>query len=370
MSTREIAASSPERYRPEEMAGRLIEPEHFGRYWWAAQLVPGRKVLDAGCGTGYGSMVLASTGAEHVLGLDVAPDAVAAAQNTGSGPLTTTVDFAVGDVRALELPDSSIDVVFCFEVIEHIECQADAIAEFRRVLRHDGCLAVSSPNRAVYPQGNPHHIHEFLPDELSALLHAHFPYVALQRQAPWLASAILPDEESAATGLERCFLPTTVKSSAVEPGRETFSVALASCTALPPVRSLVALGDPFDLKWWDDKLATATAATHDAQRELLRSQREVARTAESARVSASRLLALEEELASTQARVLALEFQTEDRSEEIRTLTLERDQATGRVTELAALLDRADDVMSRVKSSLSWRTTAPGRAVKRWFRRS
>src|SRR5262249_37924952 len=42
---------------------------HLAAYRWAAELAPGRSVLDAGCGEGYGASMLAER-AERVLGAD------------------------------------------------------------------------------------------------------------------------------------------------------------------------------------------------------------------------------------------------------------------------------------------------------------
>src|SRR5215207_137502 len=55
-----------ERFDPGAGSGRLIDAEHRGRYWWAAQVAPGRDVLDAACGTGYGSAILRTAGAKSV----------------------------------------------------------------------------------------------------------------------------------------------------------------------------------------------------------------------------------------------------------------------------------------------------------------
>jgi len=46
------------------------------------------------------------------------------------------------------IPDRSIDVVLMIEVIEHLQCEAPVLAEFRRILRRDGMLIVSTPNLA------------------------------------------------------------------------------------------------------------------------------------------------------------------------------------------------------------------------------
>ena len=134
-----------ERFVPGTADGELMEVEHFARYRWASQLVAGRRVLDAGCGVGYGSALLADAGAAEVVGLDLSAKAVhAAAQGV---PANAT--FVTGDVHTLAFEDERFDVVVCFEVIEHVEAQDEVIAELARVLAADGVLVVSSPNRDV-----------------------------------------------------------------------------------------------------------------------------------------------------------------------------------------------------------------------------
>ena len=141
------------------------------------------------------------------------------------------VELLRADIRDLPFESESFDVVVCFEVIEHVERQADALAELKRVLRPDGTLLISSPNRDVYTPGNPHHVHEYLPEELQAELQASFRHVVLYRQHPWLASAVLPDDASSAEELGRVLAART--GEALEPGKETYTIAVAS--DVPPV---------------------------------------------------------------------------------------------------------------------------------------
>src|SRR5688500_15232961 len=68
-----------ERFVPGTHRGELMEAEHYARYFWASALVAGRRVLDAGCGVGYGSRLLHGAGAAEVVGLDVSADAIQAA---------------------------------------------------------------------------------------------------------------------------------------------------------------------------------------------------------------------------------------------------------------------------------------------------
>ena len=186
-------------------------------------------VLDAGSGAGYGSMMLADAGAARVDGIDLSDEAVADAR-LRAGP---SVEFTVGDVRDLPFPADTFDVVVCFEAIEHVEGREAALDEFVRVLRAGGLLILSSPNRDVYPPGNPHHVYEYTPAELSSELGARFRHVQLWRQKPWLASLILDDTDSASRSTDTELTVQSTKIAAAEPGDEVYTLAVASDGALP-----------------------------------------------------------------------------------------------------------------------------------------
>jgi SAM-dependent methyltransferase len=233
------AAGHPERFVPHLMAGRMIEAEHRGRYWWASPLVPAKTVLDAACGTGYGTNILAGAGAASVVGIDRAPHVIDFARTQAQHG----AEFHVGDLLDIPFPDATFDVVVCFEAIEHVTMPEPALDELRRVLAPTGLLAISSPNRDLYVGGNPHHQHEFAPAELEAALKARFANVRLVRQHSWLTTAILEDAAFAAG--EGVTLEGTVvhKLNAVEPGREGFTLALASDDALPLPPPRIVLGE-------------------------------------------------------------------------------------------------------------------------------
>jgi len=251
-----------ERFVPGTADGELIEIEHFARYRWAAQLVAGRRVLDAGCGVGYGSAMLARAGAADVVGLDVSAKAVDAAGDGAPG----NTSFVVGDVHALPFETGRFDVVVCFEVIEHVEGQDGVIAELARVLAPGGVLAISSPNRDVYPAGNPHHLHEYVPDELRAALAAHFGHIELLRQHAWVASAVLDDEQAADASMhERRDVPLA-KGVGREPGSEPYTIALASRRPLPAPAGAVVLGGLADAALGAELERTRAALARREQR--------------------------------------------------------------------------------------------------------
>jgi SAM-dependent methyltransferase len=236
-----------ERFDPGLMGGSLLEAEHLARYRWAVALVEGKRVLDAGCGMGYGSELLAGQGAAEVVGVDVDAGVIDAASSSGSG----TATFGLADLRELPADLGEFDVVVCFEVLEHIDEPAAALDRLAAALAPDGILVVSSPNRDVYPPGNPFHQHEFTPGELHDALAARFAHVRLVRQQDWLAAGLFDDDDFARVDPQAVQL---AKALPGEPGKELYSIGLASDSPLPAAPPFVMLTQTADVKWWQELL--------------------------------------------------------------------------------------------------------------------
>lgn len=353
------AAPVPERAAPDQMSEHLMESEHRGRYLWAAALASGLTVLDAGCGTGYGSEIIAAAGARRVVGVDISEEAIDYAR---SSSLHAASEFQVGGLHDLPFEDASFDLAVCFEVIEHVEEQPRAIAQLRRVLKPSGVLAISSPNRDVYPPGNPHHLHEFVPEELKQVLAEEFTNVRLYRQSPWLTAAIFNDEQSSTTGVEHELSTKVVKVASVSPGEEMYTVALASNDELPEAHAVALMGKPFELRWWQEQL---TAAREHLQETLPRLTEELQSAArEAATLRQTTATARENELNSAR-RLLEVETLLADALARVAALTEAYDAHKRQLAQLQERIERADRVHLAMKRSLSWRVTAPLRALKR-----
>lgn len=155
--------------------------EHVARYAFAESFAEGRRVLDAGCGTGYGAAHLAIV-ASSVVGIDIAPEAIEYAHANFPGP---GLRFLISDCGALPFPNTAFDVVVAFELIEHLQDYRALLVECARVVTPEGLVIVSSPNRLYYADSragagpNPYHIHEFDPPEFEAELRRVFPNVRM-----------------------------------------------------------------------------------------------------------------------------------------------------------------------------------------------
>ena len=156
-----------------------VMQEHLDRYYFAQTYVKGKRVLDAACGTGYGTRHLAQV-ADRVTGIDISPTAINHARKRYPA---VALDFIEGDVLSLPFQDSSFDVVVSFETVEHIKEYRTFIRECRRVLTPNGILICSTPNSKISsPDGvvkNPFHVVEFDPIEFTDLLLKDFALVEM-----------------------------------------------------------------------------------------------------------------------------------------------------------------------------------------------
>ena len=184
---------SGERYLP-ELAGQ-IRYEHLHRYAFCRPYALGRNVLDIACGEGYGSAVLAQV-ATHVVGVDIAPEAVNHARERYQGRFHN-LEFVLGSATGIPYPDESFDLAVSFETIEHLSEQEAMLSELRRVLCPDGILIISTPDRDVYHRAygaeNPFHVKELDKPSFRKMLRRHFPFVDLYGQRFVTCGWIQPD---------------------------------------------------------------------------------------------------------------------------------------------------------------------------------
>ena len=176
----QLAEFTGERVIPGRVDVDLLN-EHLARYAFAARLARGKRVLDAGCGAGYGSAELAQS-ALSVVGVDRAAEAIDFARAAYQFP---NLAFERASCAALPHRAETFDLVVAFEVIEHLENWREFLEEARRVLAPNGQFMVSTPNRLYYTESrgpggaNPFHVHEFGFEEFRAELQSVFPHVSL-----------------------------------------------------------------------------------------------------------------------------------------------------------------------------------------------
>ncbi len=259
-----------ERFVPDQQRGEVIEAEHLARYVWASQFASGRTVLDAGCGLGYGTAIMARAGALVANGLDVDAAAINRAQEL-FGDVAT---FGGGDLMNLPLSRDSFDLVVCFEALEHIADPERALDELDRVLQGEGILIASSPNRGVYPEGNPFHLKEYTSEELEETLRNRFKHVRIWRQNVYLASVITDDTGFVAEDPEVEVAASLRKLEPQAPGEEMITLAIASGAPLPEVKNIGMLTGMLTLKTWVEEILMWSERARRAEAELLHARGE------------------------------------------------------------------------------------------------
>lgn len=234
MGSRLLVEFTGERVVPDQVNPDLWS-EHLARYAFAQRYAPGRRVLDCGCGTGYGSAELAQ-GAADVTGIDISNDAIEYAGLNYAGPNT---HYVTGSCLDLAFPDASFDLVVAFEVIEHLTDFRRFLEECERVLTPDGLFIVSTPNKCYYAESraesgpNPFHKHEFEADEFRRELSRVFPNVTL----------FLQNRVECLTFVADSFEPpdTRIDGGAGAAGDAHFFIGLCSQSPLPESRPFVYL---------------------------------------------------------------------------------------------------------------------------------
>lgn len=169
-----------------------ITRQHAARYRWACTFVHGATVLDAACGVGYGSVMMIEHGkAAKVIGMDLSEQAIGEARRRYNS--VQNAIFCLGDVENLAFDDNSFDVYTSFETIEHVPHPERLLQEAVRVLKPDGILLISTPNRMVTNPGisitgkpfNKFHLREWSFEEFESLLRQFFRNVEMLTQAPF-----------------------------------------------------------------------------------------------------------------------------------------------------------------------------------------
>jgi SAM-dependent methyltransferase len=228
-----------ERFTPECV--REIWYEHWHRYAFARELARGKRVLDAACGEGYGSALLADVAAS-VLGVDIAEQAVAHAHARYT---RANLRFERGDCTVLDVPPASFDLAVSFETLEHVHAQEALVAGFARALTREGIFIVSSPDKRTYSEvsgfRNEFHVRELYREELLALLAPHFPHVRLYGQKLLFQSAIWDEAKP-----PRSAIATTAGDAQPQAGlayAPLYFIAVCSRAPLPDLPDLALFGD-------------------------------------------------------------------------------------------------------------------------------
>lgn len=317
-----------ERFIPTEQ-GR-IRLEHYHRYALVLDAIKGKTVLDVACGEGYGSFIMA-TAAHSVVGVDISDEAVRHASSTYQKP---NLSYTQGSATLLNFPDASFDVVVSFETIEHLAEQEEMVSELRRVLRPNGILIISSPNRPIYTEEsgehNEFHVKELDYQEFDTLLRSQFQKVEYLGQRLMMSSVIQPLNEAPCTSSTWSDDGSNLHANAGVLKDPVYFLAVCGSASV----DLPNLG-----------MSTLYPQSID----LIKHYVGFAKWAKS----------LEIDVKDRDAHIVNLNSHIADLSSEIVSLN-------SHTSELASHIADLESQINAIKQGLSWRITAPLREIRRW----
>ncbi|GAA4815742.1 hypothetical protein GCM10011365_01700 [Marinicella pacifica] len=198
-----------ERYTTEHLFHQWYE--HWHRYFWVLPLIKDLQLADLACGEGYGAALLAQH-AKHVTALDIDAATIQKAQQKYP---QDNIRFVCADVLNTGLAANQLDCITSFETLEHLAEHEALLFEFKRLLKQDGVLIISTPDTDVYnpeDKHNHHHVKELDRVEFQGLLSRHFAHSALFGQQLQLASVIKPIDNQAES--------VTLQAKWVQQGKE------------------------------------------------------------------------------------------------------------------------------------------------------
>lgn len=171
--------------------------EHLHRYALTSYFINNKIVVDLASGEGYGSNLMADH-AKEVTGIDISSNVIEYANKKYK---KKNLVFKVGSATDIPIPDRSIDIVVSFETIEHHAEHDKMMNEIKRILKNDGILIISTPDKRNYSDipkyQNPFHVKELYLNEFKELMQKHFTFTDFYHQKVVFSSLITnPNSES------------------------------------------------------------------------------------------------------------------------------------------------------------------------------
>jgi len=129
------------------MEGDQIHYEHLHRYDFCKQFVKNKKIIDLACGEGYGTYMLAKN-AKSAIGIDIDEKTVV---HAGKRYAESNLEYIRGLITDIPLKDQkTFDVAICLNAIEYISEHDKLMENIIRILKDDGILIVSTPNKNIF----------------------------------------------------------------------------------------------------------------------------------------------------------------------------------------------------------------------------
>ena len=219
--------------------------EHLHRYALTLDLIKDKIVLDIASGEGYGSNLLTNT-ALQVYGVDIDETSI---KNATTKYKAKNLEFLVGRADLIPIADKSIDVVVSFETLEHHDKHNEMFAEIKRVLKANGILIMSTPDKKYYTDlsgnKNAFHIKELYFDEFQKLVQTYFPYSSFYYQNIFSGSLIIPQDHKKGFNIFNGDFDVVKKHQAFIP---MYTIVIAGNNELPQISLSAFSGSLIDKK--------------------------------------------------------------------------------------------------------------------------
>lgn len=140
----------------DELAGRFGRDYVPGRSWkglseMLLKLLPPMRIADIGAGEGTLSLLLAQR-AEHVIGIDNAEKMVEYAAGVAKRSRVRNVEFRLGDLEELPIPDASVDLALFSQSLHHAIHPQKAVHEAARILKPGGRIVILDLQRHAFEE--------------------------------------------------------------------------------------------------------------------------------------------------------------------------------------------------------------------------
>lgn len=214
--------------------------EHLHRYAIALAFSINKTVLDIASGEGYGSFLL-SENAKRVYGVDIDVVAITKAKEKYQ---KKNLDFIRGEASNIPIDSNSIDVVVSFETIEHHDQHDEMFSEIVRVLKPNGLLIMSSPDKEYYSikssYTNKYHVKELYLRDFISLSKEYFKFTSFYAQKSYNFNSYISNIEDFNKIVLYRGTEKAIKEEKIEP---LYNILLASNAEKVSISNSIFCGD-------------------------------------------------------------------------------------------------------------------------------
>lgn len=168
-------SSSAERSNWEDENTKLIWLPHKAVYEFVSRYCHKKIVLDAGCGQGWGSGLVAKV-AKKITAIDIDESSLNFARNKFT---FKNLLFRKDNLENLNSIKKNPNIIICLQTIEHLNKPHKFLESVVRLLKSNGVLIISTPNKLSDHIPSPYHIKEYSETEIRKLLSNYFKHVKL-----------------------------------------------------------------------------------------------------------------------------------------------------------------------------------------------